>query len=133
MSCVSCVSGVCVVYLLASCVVVIASVTGHRVSSRSGVHACDHDGRLRPRRPFEKRCVHLLLKHPHEDPWDGVLVFEPLRARRETSGRRLERRGEADASRHPGSWPKMGRYPSRTDIGPMKWVTPEVVVLGGAH
>ena len=116
--------------LLAVCVVVTACVTDRRCEAAC-VRACVHDGRLRP--PFEKRCVHHLSKHPHEDPWDGVLVFEPLRARRETSGRRLERRGEADASRHPGSWPEMGRYPSRTDIGPMKWVTLEVVVLGGAH
>jgi hypothetical protein len=132
-SCVSVVYGVYGVYLSAFCVVVIACVTGRPVGWALGVHACDRDVRLLLRPPVEKRCVHLLSKHPHVDPWDGVLVLSPLHARRETSGRKLERRGEADASRHPGSWPKMGRYPSRTDIGPMKWVTLEVVVLGGAH
>ena len=120
-------SGVC---LLAVCVVVTACVTDRRCEAVC-VRACVHVGRLH--RPVENRSLSLLSKHPYEYSWDGVLVLSPLHARRETSGRKLERRGEADASRHPGSWPKMGRYPSRTDIGPMKWVTPEVVVLGGAH
>ena len=78
MSCVSVVYGVYGVYLSAFCVVVIACVTGRPVGWALGVHACDRDVRLLLRPPVEKRCVHLLSKHPHEDPWDGVLVLSPL-------------------------------------------------------